>query len=219
MSRISPETAPTAGYAVNTSNTSYQELLAEAGGACALCPEKYLPRSGSQILARSIGGEIINMTAPDVAQQFSRDLAKDETLGQGWLLTMNSFPYVNTAGRVDGSTPVKGHMLILPERHLTSPGQLKDHDDFGIRGRDHFMDLCDAAREEHGAHLGGIAMRFYDPNAPWPAGVHRADGHEAAGLTLPHLHGHILVPQLDPETGYVPGHGTPDDKVVNFSIG
>jgi len=218
MSRISPEAQPTAGYAVNTSNTSYQDLLREAGGACALCPEKYLPRSGAQIRARSIGGEIIHITTPEMAQKFSQDLSDDETLGQGWLLTMNSFPYANTAGRGEGS-PTEGHLLILPERHLTSPAQLKDHDDFGIRQRDHLMDLFDAARETHGAHLGGLAMRFYDPDAPWPEGVHRADGHEAAGLTVPHVHAHILVPGLDPETGYVPGHGTPDDKVVNFSIG
>ncbi len=187
-------------FAANTQNSAYAQLLQESGAdECVLCPEKYLARSGVNVL------EVVGL--------------EDEA----WRLSMNSFPYPFTRGRIDGATPTLGHLMMLPARHITNPRELSDRDSNGYNGWDRIDELFTLARERHGANLGGVCMRYYDETAPWPDGIRKSEGHMAAGLTVAHFHAHILVPDLQPETGLSPGHpstgqDTPHEE-IQFPIG
>jgi diadenosine tetraphosphate (Ap4A) HIT family hydrolase len=99
----------------------------------------------------------------------------------GFILATNRFPYENT----------ERHLLIFPERHLDSIAQMEAQD---------WNDLIESfkvAQGEYGTATGALVMRYSTEG-----------NYQATGATISHPHAHIIVPQLDPETSRVPGHGT-----------
>jgi diadenosine tetraphosphate (Ap4A) HIT family hydrolase len=71
-----------------------------------------------------------------------------------------------------------------------------------------FWKMCKTARDDFGAATGAIAMRY------------SSEGRQAVvGSTISHIHAHIVVPHLDPQTGRVPDFGTPEERVVAIRIG
>ncbi|HTH72210.1 MAG TPA: hypothetical protein VL737_02495 [Candidatus Pristimantibacillus sp.] len=114
----------------------------------------------------------------------------------GWVLARNLEPYANTAE----------HLLFFPKRHLTSPSEMTVRDKLIV------WDLFDYACDELGLAYGGLFMR-YSTN----------EMHPASGATLAHLHGQIVMPVINPETGrapgWQPGSPTPDAHAVMVKIG
>jgi diadenosine tetraphosphate (Ap4A) HIT family hydrolase len=89
----------------------------------------------------------------------------------GWRLTPNAHPYENT----------EHHFLIIPDRHYTGIHDISPKDwsvvrEFALKAgsRFHFKG-------------GGLTVRFGDT--------------ALSGATVQHLHWHLIVPKLDPETG------------------
>jgi diadenosine tetraphosphate (Ap4A) HIT family hydrolase len=110
----------------------------------------------------------------------------------GLILARNIFPYPNTAA----------HLLIFTERHIDDISEMTPEDWLG------FSELFAQARTEHGAATGALSIRYSTEG-----------NYLATGATVRHPHAQIVVPQLDPETGRVPGFDTPDAQVVNIRIG
>jgi diadenosine tetraphosphate (Ap4A) HIT family hydrolase len=117
----------------------------------------------------------------------------------GWILGKTKFPYSNTEqDRAD----VIGHMMLFPERHILSPDEMTENEQLI------FWKMCKTARDDFGAATGAIAMRY------------SSEGRQAVvGSTISHIHAHIVVPHLDPQTGRVPDFGTPEERVVAIRIG
>ena len=101
-----------------------------------------------------------------------------------WQLIPVLWPYKNAAH----------HLLIIPKRHIVEIGDILP------AGWDEIQSLIKIARERFPtlAIGGGLAIRF---------GIN-------SGVTIRHLHFHLIAPETDPETGRVfPG------QHVNFPIG
>lgn len=103
---------------------------------------------------------------------------------EGWQIIADLWPYEHAVG----------HYLILPVEHLTDRRQIRGKDWIVIqRLIDHAESLCETLKIG-----GGLALRF---------GTN-------SGMTVRHLHVHLIIPETDPETGKVrPG------KHVNFRFG
>lgn len=99
----------------------------------------------------------------------------------GWLITRNSWPYQNAAH----------HFLLIGREHHDRFDELSSADWETIRG------LINWAITEFKLPGGGIAMRFGETTY--------------TGATVVHFHIHMIVPEIDPETGRA--------KPVNFPIG
>jgi len=103
----------------------------------------------------------------------------------GWLAIRNKWPYENA----------EVHLILIPERHLTAIEEIKDTDWAAIQ------ELISLAKEKYptlGKYGGGLAVRF---------GTN-------SGVTIRHLHFHLIAPVTDPETGKVSS-----GKWVNFPFG
>lgn len=87
--------------------------------------------------------------------------------GEYWVATKNDYPYDHT----------KLHMLFIPKRHVEHDDELTDAEWL------EFRKLKQWATEKYEVQGGAIFMRFGDENY--------------SGGTLPHLHAHLVVPDLD----------------------
>jgi len=96
---------------------------------------------------------------------------------------------------------VDTHLLILPERHISSLKGLDAFKSLGLYDLRAIQDLTGWAEEKYPALKmwgGGLAVRL---------GTN-------SGVTIYHVHFHLIAPKTDPKTGKVfPG------KHVNFPIG
>jgi len=117
----------------------------------------------------------------------------------GWILGKASVPYENTEQE---KPDVTGHMLLFPERHIVSPDEMTG------REQRMFWKMCKIARDDFGAATGAVVLRYSTEGQ-----------HAAVGASIAHIHAHLVVPHLEPETGRVPGAGTPDAEVVTVRIG
>lgn len=113
----------------------------------------------------------------------------------GWVLAKAKSPYANTE-------PEYGHLMTFPERHIITPDEMTAEDERT------FFKMLRVSRDDFGASTGAVAMRYS-----------MTGNHAAVGSTLSHLHAHIIVPELDPETGRIPGHDTGNATPVLFKIG
>jgi diadenosine tetraphosphate (Ap4A) HIT family hydrolase len=98
-----------------------------------------------------------------------------------WLITRNSWPYGDT----------EHHFIAICRTHKEQFSELTPQD---------FTDLSTLINwvtDEFDIPGGGFAMRFGDTRY--------------TGATVVHLHAHLIVPQIDPETGRA--------KPVRFPIG
>ncbi|MFA4999059.1 MAG: HIT domain-containing protein [Candidatus Paceibacterota bacterium] len=95
---------------------------------------------------------------------------------------------------------VDTHLLILPERHVSSFEGLDGFQSLGLYDFRAIQDLIEWAKEEFPIFKigGGLAVRL---------GTN-------SGVTIYHVHFHLIAPKTDPKTGKVFA-----DKHVNFPIG
>ena len=103
---------------------------------------------------------------------------------QGWNIVHNQFPYKYADG-----TTVRLHLLLLPKRHVLTFAELDGSE---------MADLGDAirlAKVKYPFLVNGCGM-----------GVREL---EVGGVTLYHLHWHLIAPQIGPK-GQIP---------INFGIG
>jgi hypothetical protein len=130
-----------------------------------------------------------------------RRTSEDNILRQlgGWVLSRTSKPYENTEQDLEG---VVGHMLIFPERHLVSPDEMTRADVLSL------WRMFKIARNDFGAATGGFGMRYSSEG-----------NHFATSLSINHLHAHIMVPHIVPETGRAPLDANGGFKQVMFDIG
>lgn len=98
-----------------------------------------------------------------------------------WLITKNSWPYVDT----------RHHFVAICRTHKEQFSDLTARDFADV------STLINWAIDEFNIPGGGIAMRFGDT--------------KYTGATVCHLHMHLIVPEIDPETGRA--------KPVRFPIG
>lgn len=117
----------------------------------------------------------------------------------GWILARTLYPYPNTQPRESG---IEGHVMIFPERHITSPRDMNSSDILAA------WQLFNDASDIYGAKTGALFLRYSNE-----------DNHAGAGATIEHLHMHVLAPYLDPETGRVPGANSPESKQVKLWVG
>lgn len=114
---------------------------------------------------------------------------------EGWVLGRAKFPYANTE-------EPNGHLMVFPERHIVTPDEMTEDEQLV------YWRMLKRARDDFGASTGAVVMRY------------SADGnHAAVGSTIAHLHAHLIVPELDPQTGRVLGSGTPEARIVSVKIG
>jgi dihydrofolate reductase len=99
----------------------------------------------------------------------------------GWLITRSMQPYEHTAE----------HFMLIRQAHAERLEELTDEDWVTV-GR-----LCRWAVSEFDLSGGGLTFRWGDP--------------VYTGATVRHLHAHLIIPELNPETGHA--------KVVSFPIG
>lgn len=100
---------------------------------------------------------------------------------RGWFITRNSWPYENA----------RHHFIILGSKHKEMISDLSGRDWRAINW------LIRWAVREFDLPGGALTMRFGDT-------AH-------TGATVVHLHAHLIVPELDPQTGRA--------RTVNFPIG
>lgn len=98
-----------------------------------------------------------------------------------WQLITNRFPYKNT----------DQHLLILPREHISTFDDVTGEDFKTIK------QLTAWAIDHFSIKGGGLTMRFGDLNY--------------SGATVMHVHCHVIVPSLSPETNLPYG--------INFSLG
>jgi len=99
----------------------------------------------------------------------------------GWIITESSHPYENA----------EHHFLIIGSRHITSFLEVTAKDWMSVR------ELAAGVIRDRSLAGGGLVVRF---------GVTRF-----TGATVQHLHFHLIVPEIDPDTDRA--------KTVNFPIG
>lgn len=99
--------------------------------------------------------------------------------GEHWVVTRNDYPYDHS----------RLHMLFIPKRHVEHDDELSDAEWLELKALKKWV--CDTYKVPGG----GLFMRFGDENH--------------SGGTLPHLHAHIVVPDLD----------DPDYKSISCYVG
>jgi len=97
-----------------------------------------------------------------------------------WWIIKNPFPYKNSLI----------HLLIIPKRHVISLGALYPEEWSQVAG------IINALSKKYPFLLNGYGLAIRDG--------------EIGGVTLFHLHWHLIVPEVKPGTGQIP---------VNFGIG
>jgi len=103
----------------------------------------------------------------------------------GWVLIENKWPYENA----------DVHLILIPKRHITTVEEINPADWADIQS------LIKMAREKYptlGKYGGGLALRF---------GTN-------SGVTIRHIHLHLIAPKTNLETGRVF-----PDRWVNFPFG
>ncbi len=100
---------------------------------------------------------------------------------KGWLVTSNSWPYKDTTH----------HFIFIPQKHKEFFSELTAQDFTAIKH------LIDWTVKKHKIKGGGITLRFGDQNY--------------TGATVLHLHFHLIIPKLKPNSKIA--------KTVWFPIG
>jgi diadenosine tetraphosphate (Ap4A) HIT family hydrolase len=100
---------------------------------------------------------------------------------QGWMATENSWPYTGT----------KHHFIFIAKEHKDKFQDLTDQDFQAIRY------LINWIIDEYKIPGGGLTLRFGEQTY--------------TGATVRHLHFHLIVPDLNPETKLA--------NTINFAIG